>query len=219
MSGFDGIERETGPDVELGIIWLHGLGADASDFLPIVDALELPFAARFVFPNAPVRPVTVNGGMRMRAWYDIAGFGPDSVDDAVGIAASAATVRSLIAREVGRGLPPGRIVLVGFSQGGAIALHAGLRPGQTIAGIMGLSTYLPAPELLARAGGIATEVPVWLAHGTLDAVIPLALAERSARFLAASGVTVEWSTYPMGHEVTAAEIADINACLGRFRSR
>jgi phospholipase/carboxylesterase len=216
MSEFDGIERETGADVKCGVIWLHGLGADASDFLPIVDALDLPLSTRFVFPNAPIRPVSINGGMRMRAWYDISGFGPDIHHDTVGIAESTAAVSQLIEREVARGLARERIVLVGFSQGGAIALHAGLTQHPAIAGIIGLSTYLPAPELLAAAPGLANEVPVWMAHGNFDPVIPLAIAERSCKLLASLGVSVEWTTYPMGHEVIPAEIADINAWFRRL---
>jgi phospholipase/carboxylesterase len=216
MQEFDGIERETGAEVSLAVIWLHGLGADAGDFLPLVDLLRLDAGVRFVFPNAPYRAVTINGGMRMRAWYDIVGFGPDAPDDVRGIAASATLVHALVERELARGLSRARIVLAGFSQGGAIALHAGLDPAQHVAGIMGLSTYLPAPDLLTANGGPATDVPVWLAHGTLDPVIHLSLAERSARRLKAAGVSVEWSSYHMGHEVNSAEVGDISAWLNRY---
>jgi phospholipase/carboxylesterase len=215
---FDGIEREIGARVDLGIIWLHGLGADASDFVPIVGELDLPTGARFVFPNAPLRPVTINGGLVMRAWYDIFGFGPDAPEDTEGLAASAGHIGRLIERELERGLEPGRIVLAGFSQGGAVALHAGLGTPGRIGGIVGLSTYLPAPEQLAAKGALATDVPVWLGHGTHDPVIPLALAERSAQALLALGLSVEWSTYPMGHELMPAEIAAISVWLRRFRS-
>lgn len=215
---WDGIERELGTDIELAVIWLHGLGADAGDFLPLIGQLELPVGVRFVFPNAPVRPVTINGGMRMRAWFDIAGFGPDSPEDEAGITASAALVSGLVERELGRGLPASAIVLAGFSQGGAVVLHAGLGGSHAPAGVLGLSTYLPAPKRLA-AGRMATEVPVRLMHGTHDPVIPLAAAERSASWLTAQGVAVEFSTYPMGHEVTWPEIADINAWLRQLASR
>jgi phospholipase/carboxylesterase len=219
MREFDGIERELGEAVELGIIWLHGLGADASDFLPVVDALTLSFGARFVFPNAPFRSVTINGGMRMRAWYDIAGIGPEVPEDAAGIGASAELVRALIERERHRGLGPERVVLAGFSQGGAIALHAGLGGSAPIAGIMGLSTYLPAPQLLGLPGPLEFQGPVWLAHGTHDPIIPLVLAERSAKLLANSGIEVAWSSYVMGHEVSSPEIADISAWLNRLSAR
>jgi phospholipase/carboxylesterase len=219
VNEFDGLELELGNGVDLAVIWLHGLGADASDFAPVADALGLPFGARFVFPNAPARPVTINAGMVMRAWYDITGFDPDAREDRAGLSASAGTVLSLIEREVARGVARERIVLAGFSQGGAVVLHAGLGRGRGVGGILGLSTYLPAPDLLGAGGGVASDVPVWLAHGTFDSVIPLALAERSARFLAASGASVEWTTYPMAHEVTPAEIADISAWLTRRASR
>jgi phospholipase/carboxylesterase len=174
---------------------------------------------RFVFPNAPYRPVTINGGMVMRAWYDIRGFGPEAPEDAPGIAASAALVRGLVDREVGRGVARERIVLAGFSQGGAVALHAGLAGSGRIAGILGLSTYLPAARALAAAGPIATDVPVRLMHGTDDPVIPFALARVSTAWLAEAGVAVEWSSYRMGHEVILPEIRDISEWLQRASSR
>jgi phospholipase/carboxylesterase len=219
MQEFDGIEREVGAPIELGLIWLHGLGADASDFLPIIGELDLPAGTRFVFPNAPMRPVTINGGIVMRAWYDILGFGPDAPEDLAGLAASAAFVRGLIDREVGRGLTRERIVLAGFSQGGAVVLHAGLGAPGPLGGILGLSTYLPAAGSLSADGGIATDVPVLLAHGTGDPVIPLALAELAARTLVARGVGVDWTTYAMGHEVCLPELAHINGWLRRFAPR
>ena len=217
--GFDGIEQELGDGIERAIIWLHGLGADASDFLPIIGELKLAGGVRFVFPNAPLRPVTINGGMVMRAWYDIRGFGPDALEDSAGIAASAAQVRGLVEREVARGIARERIVLAGFSQGGAIALHAGLAGCGRLAGILGLSTYLPAAGLLDAAGPVATDIPVRLMHGSDDPVIPLALARASTATLRARGVTVEWSTYRMGHEVIWPEIRDISAWLQRFSAR
>lgn len=219
MDTFDGIEREIGVRIELAIIWLHGLGADAGDFLPLTDGLALPVGTRFVFPNAPVRAVTVNGGMRMRAWYDIAGFGPDAPEDTDGLAASAAFVRSLIEREESRGIAREHIFLAGFSQGGAVVQHAGLAAGQPVGGILGLSTYLPAFALLQSSGPIQTGIPVWIAHGTHDPVIPLALAEQSAELLRTNGVAVDWSVYPMGHEVCMPEIGDLNGWLVRHSSR
>ncbi len=219
MRELDGIEREVGAGPDLSIIWLHGLGADASDFLPIIGQLQLPTAVRFIFPNAPFRPVTFNGGMVMRAWYDIVGFGPDAREDVDGLAQSVAIVSRLIQREVDRGIAPERIVLAGFSQGGAVVLHAGLRGGCLVGGIIGLSTYLPAVHLIEAATAIPTDVPVMLAHGIYDQVIPLTRAEQSAEILKASGVGVDWSTYPMAHEVNFTEIQDLSHWLRRFESR
>lgn len=219
MTELDGIEREVGADPTLSIIWLHGLGADATDFLSIVGEIELPSDTRFVFPNAPQRPVTINGGYVMRAWYDIAGFGPDAPQDVSGLRQSVAIVAGLIARELERGIAPERVVLAGFSQGGAVVLHAGLGGAAAVGGIIGLSTYLPAAERLALPGAIASEVPVLLAHGTQDPVIPIAVAERSAKFLTDHGVSVDWSTYPMGHEVRLDEIRHLSRWLRRFGAR
>jgi phospholipase/carboxylesterase len=216
---FDGIEREIGDRIDLSIIWLHGLGADASDFLPIIDELSLPCGTRFVFPNAPLRPITINGGMVMRGWYDIAGFGASAKADVAGLTQSVATVRRLIQRELERGVACERIVLAGFSQGGAVVLHAGLTADSTLGGIVGLSTYLPAPELLQSASRVASDIPVMLAHGTNDQVIPISIAEQSAEAIRASGVSVDWSTYPMGHEVSLEEIQTISAWLTRFGVR
>jgi phospholipase/carboxylesterase len=216
---FDGIEREIGDPVDLSVIWLHGLGADASDFLPIIGQLSLPSGTRFVFPNAPLRPITINGGMVMRGWYDIAGFGANARADVPGLTQSVAIVRRLIQRELERGVACERIVLAGFSQGGAVVLHAGLTADRALGGILGLSTYLPAPELLRSANCVASDIPVMLAHGTHDQVIPIGIAEQSAEALRACGVTVDWSTYPMGHEVSLDEIRAISAWLTRFGSR
>jgi phospholipase/carboxylesterase len=216
MQKLDGIERVVGTDPGLSIIWLHGLGADATDFLPIADELDLPCATRLVFPNAPMRAVTINAGYVMRAWYDIMGFGPESAQDIDGLERSVAIVAELIAREVERGMPRDRIVLAGFSQGGAVVLHAGLGSAAPVGGIIGLSTYLPAPALLEPPNEIATDVPVMLAHGTSDPVIPLELAERSLTFLKEHGVGVDWSTWPMAHEVRLDEIRHLSAWLRRF---
>lgn len=216
MQQIDGVERETGDDPSLAVIWLHGLGADASDFLPIIGELELPGPTRFVFPNAPIRAVTINGGMRMRAWYDILGFGPDAREDTAGLAQAVRIVRRLIRREQERGIGPDRILLAGFSQGGAVVLHAGLTASPPVAGIIGLSTYLPARSLLAPPTPVAVETPVLLAHGTSDLVLPLTLAESSAEAIRNLGVTVDWSTWPMGHEVSFEEIRYLNRWLRRF---
>lgn len=217
MDSFDGLERETGAGAELALIWLHGLGADANDFLPIIPAIDVPLPTRFVFPNAPVRPVTVNGGMQMRAWYDIRGIGPDAEEDLAGLAASKAIVDALIERELARGIRADRIVLVGFSQGGAVVQHTGLSRKLPLLGIIGLSTYLPAPEYL-QVGHDAAATPVWLAHGNYDPVIPLVYARQCAGALAAKGVRVDWNEYPMAHEVRPDEIAELSRWLRELLS-
>jgi len=162
-----------------------------------------------------MRPVTINGGFVMRAWYDIRGFGPDAQDDVRGLSDSVASVADLIERELARGIAGERIVLAGFSQGGAVVQHAGLGAAMQLGGVLGLSTYLPAAATLA-AQPLRTDVPVWLAHGTHDAVIPLALAERSVSWLQMRGVDVEWSTWPMAHEVCFEEIRRLSQWLQRF---
>jgi phospholipase/carboxylesterase len=210
----EAIEMATGPSPQLAVIWLHGLGADGHDFEPVVPALPLPFAVRFVFPHAPVRPVTVNGGMPMRAWYDILGWGRNVRQDAAGVQASAAAVTRLIDREIARGLPAQRIVLAGFSQGGAIALHTALREPRRLAGVLALSTYLPLADTLAvERSAASTGLPIFMAHGSEDPVLPLALAESSRRDLEAAGYSVEWHVYPMAHSVCAPEVAAIGAWL------
>ncbi len=212
-SGF--VEIESGAGAPQGsIIWLHGLGADGHDFEPIVPELQLPpsLRLRFVFPHAPVRPVTLNGGMAMRAWYDIFSLDRNGPADEAGIRASAALLEQWIVREQERGIPPGKIVVAGFSQGGAIALHAGLRAQQQLAGILALSTYLPLHEAFADEA-VASDLPIFMAHGTLDPVLPMALGRDSADFLLAGGYNVEWHDYPMAHSVCAEEIRDIRAWL------
>jgi phospholipase/carboxylesterase len=210
----DAIEIETGKNPSTSIIWLHGLGADGNDFAPIVPELRLPKAAiRFVFPHAPVQPVTINGGMRMRAWYDITD-GAIRREDERGVRASQALIESLIAREKERGTTPGRLVLAGFSQGGAIALQTGLRHSERIAGIMALSTYVPVGDKLATEASPANrDVPIFMAHGTSDPVIPLARAEESRALLQSLGYAVEWREYRMPHSVCPEELADIGAWL------
>ena len=196
------------------MLWLHGLGADGHDFEPIVPELGLRFPVRFVFPHAPVRPVTINGGMAMRAWYDILGFDRGAREDAAGIRASAAAVVALVDREIERGMAPERIVLAGFSQGGAIALHTALREPRPLAGVLALSTYLPLAATLASERSAANaRVPIFMAHGTGDTVLPLSLAETSRAALQALGYAVEWHTYPMAHSVSIEEISAIGAWL------
>jgi phospholipase/carboxylesterase len=209
---------EIGPQgaCDLAVIWLHGLGADGHDFEPVVPELRLRRQVRFVFPHAPIRPVTINNGIEMRAWYDIVGFDAAGEDDA-GIRASAAAVARLVDREVARGVPPERIALAGFSQGGAIALQLGLRTPRRLAGVIALSTYLPLPATLAREKSAAgAAVPIFMAHGSYDPVIPLARAETSRRILEREGYAIDWHVYPMAHAVSAEEIAAIGAWLDRL---
>ena len=210
----DAIEIETGKNPSASILWLHGLGADGNDFAPIVAELELPKEAiRFVFPHAPVQPVTINGGMRMRAWYDIAD-GALRREDERGVRASQALIETLIGREKERGTKAGRLVLAGFSQGGAIALQTGLRHPERIAGIMALSTYVPIGEKLsAEASAANRDVPIFMAHGSYDPVIALARAEQSRGLLQSLGYSVEWREYPMPHSVCPEELAAIGAWL------
>ena len=212
MSVLPTVERESGDAPVYSVIWLHGLGADGNDFAPIVPELVSPRwpALRFVFPHAPVRPVTVNGGMPMRAWYDILGFDLLSRQDAAGIRASIAEVEALIAREQARGVPSERIVLAGFSQGGAVALAAGLRHAQRLAGIVALSTYLPLADTLAAERSAANaQVPIFWGHGTQDPVVALQRGLDSRDALEALGYAVQWHAYPMPHSVCAEEIADL----------
>ncbi|CAN5140948.1 alpha/beta hydrolase [soil metagenome] len=212
------VEVETGDSPAASIIWLHGLGADGRDFEPIVPELagSLPHATRFVFPHAPVRPVTINGGMPMRAWFDIFGIDRRIHQDEAGIRASADQAAALIRRENGRGVPSSRIVLAGFSQGGAVALHAGLRYPEPLAGIMGLSTALPVSHLVASEAGAANaRTPVLLAHGTLDSVLPFTFGAASRDALRALGYDVTWHEYVMAHAVDREEIANIAGWLAR----
>ena len=207
------LEIETGASPRAAVIWLHGLGADGHDFEPIVPELGLPKSAavRFIFPHAPVQPVTINGGARMRAWYDVTN---DGQQDAAGIRASQARVEALIAREHKRGISPASIVLAGFSQGGAVALQTGLRYPERLAGILALSCYLPLPETLEQeVSQTNRDVPIFMAHGTQDPVIPLSWAMRSRDRLKTLGYAVEWHEYPMPHSVCAEEIADISRWL------
>jgi phospholipase/carboxylesterase len=209
----EAVEVATDGAPELAVIWLHGLGADGHDFEPIVPELGLPFGARFVFPHAPIRPVTINNGMRMRAWYDILGFSGVAEDD-LGVRASAAAVARLVDREVDRGIAANRIVIAGFSQGGAVALHFALRAPQRLGGVLALSTYLPLADSLVREKTAANaDLPIFMAHGSGDPVIPLALAEESRRRLELQGYAVDWNVYPMPHSVCAPEIQAISRWL------
>jgi phospholipase/carboxylesterase len=214
----DAVEIEPSGAAEAAVIWLHGLGADGHDFEPIVPALGLGASPRirFVFPHAPVQPVTINGGESMRAWYDIYN---DRRHDEAGIRASQARVEALLAREGARGVAPRRTVLAGFSQGGAIALHTGLRHAERLAGILALSTYLPLPETVDfEASPANRDVPIMMMHGTEDPLILLERASFSRRRLEELGYPVEWRQYRMQHAVCPEQIVEIGAWLRRVLS-
>lgn len=210
------VEQQTRAKPAWSILWLHGLGADGHDFAPIVPELVRPDwpGIRFVFPHAPVRPVTINGGVPMRAWYDISSQSIEQRADEAGVRESIAEVDSLIARERDRGVPPARVILVGFSQGGAIALAAGLRREAAVAGIASLSAYLPlAAQTAAELTPAGRSTPVFLGHGSQDGVVAPALGQRSRQALEAMGVAVTWRSYPMAHSVCADEIRDLGDWL------
>jgi len=210
------IEIETAPNPRHAVIWLHGLGADGHDFEPIVPQLvdrAWP-ALRFVFPHAPVRPITINGGMAMRAWYDISGMEIAQRQDETGLRASFRLLDELIEREAARGVAAEDVVVAGFSQGGAIVLGGGLRHARRLGGIAALSTYLPLAEKTdAEAEPANRDVPIFMAHGTQDPTIPRALGEMSRDYLAHRGYVVDWHAYPMAHQVCADEIADLRRWL------
>lgn len=213
------IEIETGPNPQWSVIWMHGLGADGSDFAPVVPELGLPagLALRFVFPHAPFRPVTCNGGYVMRAWYDIISLAPASrqIDEA-GLLESRAFVRHLIEREAARGIPSERIILAGFSQGGAVAYLSALTHPAPLAGLMALSSYIPSARLITDDLAEANrQIPVFAAHGTHDDVVSLELGEQALGLLQTLGLEPEWRTYAMPHSVCMAEIADIGRWLER----
>jgi phospholipase/carboxylesterase len=212
----EAVEIETGRKPTGAVIWLHGLGADGHDFAPIVPQLVSPEERplRFVFPHAPVRPVTINGGMAMRAWYDILGFGPGIPQDEAGIRAADEQVQELILRENARGIPTDHIVLGGFSQGGAISLFAGPRYPEKLAGIMGLSCYMLLEDLMpAERTRVNYSTPVFLGHGTQDPVVDIRLGAQARQLLEAGGHPVEWHAYPMPHSVCPQEVDDIAAWL------
>lgn len=201
------------------VIWLHGLGADGHDFEPIVPEMNLEPAlgARFIFPHAPKRPVTINGGMEMRAWYDVRSPDLTQMEDAAAIAESGRFLHALIDTEIAQGIPSNKIVVAGFSQGGAVALYGGLRYNQPLAGILGLSCYLPlADTLAAEASPANQETPILLQHGREDPIIPIAHGQASRDQLQEAGYDVIWHDYPMPHSVCMEEIAEIGEWLGRL---
>jgi phospholipase/carboxylesterase len=214
------VELETGPNPTGSVIWLHGLGADGHDFEPIVPELRLPegLVLRFVFPHAPVRPVTLNGGMSMRAWYDIFSLDRDGPVDEEGIRASGEILNDLIQREQDRGIAADRIVVAGFSQGGAIALHVALRYPQRLAGLMALSTYLPLmssfdAEVVHNEEAANQDISILMAHGSFDPVLPMQMGTTSAELMTKAGFNIEWHDYPMAHAVCGEEIAHIRDWL------
>lgn len=222
MTLLETVEKETGPAPAWTLLWLHGLGADGHDFEPIVPELVRPGwpALRFVFPHAPVRPVTINNGVRMRAWYDIRDLSIEQRADEAGVRESIAQVEALVAREGERGVPPARIVLAGFSQGGAITLAAGLRREAGLAGLVALSTYLPlVNHTAAEATAAGKATPVFMAHGRQDPVVPLGLGQRSRDALRHLGASVDWREYPMPHSLCAEEVRDLGDWLqARFQA-
>lgn len=221
MSRPETVEVVHGTEPDSSVVLLHGLGADGHDFEPIVPELDLGQASvRFVFPHAPVRPVTVNGGMAMRAWYDIVSLDRHGPQDEQGIRESGELMRALIEREHERGIDYSRIVAAGFSQGGAIALHTALRFPHRLAGVMGLSTWLPLEQTLEREvltgrSFQPAELPVFIAHGTADQMIPIRFGRHSAEAIKSAGFDVEWHEYPMAHAVCPAEITAMREWLGR----
>jgi phospholipase/carboxylesterase len=218
------ITLDSGSNPQHSIIWLHGLGADGEDFVPIAEEMELPVAVRYIFPHAPMRPVTSNGGYVMRAWYDIL-VGAASAEisanigrqeDVGGIRASQTEIEKLIAQEKQRGIAAKNIFLAGFSQGGAVVLHTGLRHKERLGGILALSTYLPMPQTLqAEAGAAAKHIPIFMAHGRSDPVIPYDFGRASAEELLQRGYVLEWRSYDMPHAVCPEEIRDIEQWLTR----
>lgn len=212
----ENIEIETAPNPQVAIIWMHGLGADGNDFVPLVRELDLAGlpGIRFVFPHAKTRPVTINGGYVMRAWYDIIGNDIVRFEDETGLRESQLEVEALIAREKARGIPAERIILAGFSQGCAMAIQTGLRHPEKLAGLLCLSGYVPLhtklPDERSEAG---QATPIFLVHGTYDGVIPVARATQSRDLLKAMGYQVEWHEYPMQHSLCMEEVKDISAWL------
>jgi len=207
---------ETGKEPVASIIWAHGLGADKYDFESIIPMLDLPdsLPIRFVFPNAPIRPITVNGGMEMRGWYDIRSISINEKEDEEGIKESARTLAGLIEEQIRLGIPSSRIVLAGFSQGGAIALYQGLQNPQQLAGIIALSSYLPLHNTIDEiASEFVSSTPVFMGHGSQDPIVPVELGLFTRDLLLERRVDVQWTTYPMGHSVSADEISDLGKWL------
>jgi phospholipase/carboxylesterase len=219
MQSNDSVEVVTGENPTGSIIWLHGLGADGHDFEPIVPELRLPAGVplRFVFPHAPVQPVTINGGMAMRSWYDVLSFDSEGRADRDGVLKSSAILEGLIAREIERGIAADKIVIAGFSQGGAVAIHTALQTEHNIAGLMALSTYMALPDDAKNAVS-RKDLPIFMAHGSLDPVLQMAWGRSSADKLIEAGYEVEWCEYPMAHAVCPQEIADIGVWLSAIYS-
>jgi phospholipase/carboxylesterase len=218
LKSLETVTVETGPNPTFSIIWMHGLGADGHDFEPLVPELledDMP-PMRFVFPHAPVRPVTINNGYQMRAWYDIIGIDRRSAEDFAGIAASAESIGDLIKAENQRGVATQRIAIAGFSQGGAMALHIGTRHPEKLAGVIALSCYLPRSTEFATARTAANQaMPIFMAHGTQDPVVPYPLGDESRRLLESAGYSVEWHAYPMPHGLCEPEVAHLRSWLKR----
>ncbi len=216
MSELDSIIIETGPNPNAAVIWLHGLGADGNDFVPIIEQLQLPphYAIRFIFPHAPIRPITINQGYQMSGWYDISSLSIDDAEDATGIKESSAILKQLCQEQEDNGIESEKIIVAGFSQGGAIALHCGCRYPKPLAGIMALSTYLPLPDTLAdEISEFITETPVFMAHGREDDVIAYDYGKQSQSQLENFDIDVHWHEYDMGHEVCMEEIMHIRQWL------
>ncbi len=213
------VEVTTGENPQGSVIWLHGLGADGHDFEPIVAELRLPkeLSLRFVFPHAPVQPVTINGGMAMRSWYDIVSFDSEGRADRAGVLASSELLEGLIAREIDRGIAPEKIVIAGFSQGGAVAIHTALQTEHPIAGLMALSTYMALPDDAASAVS-RKDLPIFMAHGSFDPVLRMEWGRSSADRLIEAGFAIDWHEYPMAHAVCPQEIADISHWLSAIYS-
>ena len=218
MKALETVTVETGPNPRYTIIWMHGLGADGHDFEPLVPELVVATmpALRFLFPHAPVRPVTVNNGYPMRAWYDIAGIDRHSAEDSKGIAETSDSIAGLIHREHARGIDSAHILLAGFSQGGAMALHLATRHPDKFAGVIALSCYLPLARELSKTRNSANQsTPIFMAHGTLDPVVPYMLGAESRQLLEGAGFSIEWHAYPMPHSLCEPEVADLRSWLAR----
>ncbi|HEX5538325.1 MAG TPA: alpha/beta fold hydrolase [Methylophilaceae bacterium] len=215
MTLLETLEIATGNNITASVIWLHGLGANGHDFVPVVEQLKLP-NIRFILPHAPQRPVSINGGYVMPAWYDLFGLEIDSPQDETGIRATQQSIKALITQERQRGIAAERIILAGFSQGGAIALHTALRYPQRLAGVLALSTYLPLKPLLATEKSVANAgLPIFIGHGTFDTVISPEVCQISANLLSKHGYAVEWHQYAMAHSVCMEEVDDIRDFLIR----
>lgn len=215
------ITLDTGSAPRHSIIWLHGLGADGEDFVPLAEEMSLPVAVRYIFPHAPEQPVTINGGYVMRSWYDIVATDIGSKQDAAGVRASQWEIEKLISQENARGVLAENIFLAGFSQGGAVALHTGLRHPERLGGILALSTYLPLADTLKdEANSASKDTPIFMAHGRSDPIVPYALGMSSKEILEKQGYRLDWHEYAMPHSVCQEEVGDIAEWLSqRLRSK